>query len=143
MRESLLSEGILTLALGGARHRDVEDRGIDGERPQDLTLGRSCIQSNSWHSEHPERVMHGTLRTHGIIFADVRPKPYTQNHPPKTIRPKRDAQKHRPTTMRPKPYDQRPYAQSQTLRPNPYTQNHTPKTIPQRESPKTIAFYTP
>jgi len=68
----------------------------------------------------------------------IRPKPYTQNHPPKTIRCKPYTQNHLPKA--------KPYAQNhtpKTIRPKPYAQNHTPKTIRQRESPKTIAFYTP
>ena len=75
----------------------------------------------------------------------IRPKPYAQNHTPKTIPlkpypqkpyaqsqticPNPYAQNHTPKTIHPKPYPQKPYAQSQTICPNPYAQNHTPKRV--------------
>jgi len=37
----------------------------------DVTSGRCWVQNNSQRSERPERLMHRTLRTHLIIFADI------------------------------------------------------------------------
>jgi len=71
MRESLGSEGIRTHALGGGCPRDVKDAGADGEWRPDVTSSRRRVPSTGSHSERPERLMHGTLWTHIIIFADV------------------------------------------------------------------------
>ena len=75
---------------------------------------------------------------------NIRPKPYAQNHMPKTICLKPYTQSHMPKAI--PAYTQKPYAQSQTIRlklnhrpkaihqnyppkATPYTQNHTPKPI--------------
>jgi len=70
MRDSLGSQGIWTHAHGGGCCRDVEEAGVDREWLQDVTSGQRRLQSNGYRSECPERLMHGTLRTHIIIFAD-------------------------------------------------------------------------
>jgi len=86
MRESLGSESIWTHALGGGRRRDGEDAGVDWQWRPAVTFSRRRIQSNGEHSEHPERperLMHWTLRTHIITFADVdkrRKYSYTRRH---------------------------------------------------------------
>jgi len=46
MRESLESEGIWTHTLGGGRHQDFEDAGLDREWHPDVTSGRYRVQSN-------------------------------------------------------------------------------------------------
>ena len=71
MWESLGSERIWTHGLGGGRRRGVEDAGVDREWSPDVTSGRRRVPSNGYHSERPERLMHGTLRTHIIIFTDA------------------------------------------------------------------------
>ena len=74
MWESLRSEGIWTHSLCGGRRRDVENAGVDGDWRPDLTCGRCRVQSTGKRSERPQRLIHGTLWTHIIIFADAHPQ---------------------------------------------------------------------
>jgi len=94
MRESLATVGIWTHALGGGHRRDVEDAGVDREWRPHVTSGRRRLQTTGKRSDRPERLMHGTLRTHKIIFADAPTTPASSHsylssctsllHPPTT-----------------------------------------------------------
>jgi len=63
IQESVWSDGIWTLALGGGYRRHVADAGVDG----------NGVRSNSSLCEGPQCLLHRALMMPIITFADVGP----------------------------------------------------------------------